>query len=175
MGALVGLDIAARSANVAGGTREPAGRMTDDEARITAAGGMEDDASDGAPNRISGAAGAEDSGARVVYLDGVAFILNRVTGLALVAYLYLHLMILSMLVRGPSAWDDFVDVALSPPFLALDVFLLTGVLIHGLNGIRVGLVGLGLVASRRRALLLAAVVIGAFVALAGALRIFAAE
>jgi succinate dehydrogenase / fumarate reductase cytochrome b subunit len=108
-------------------------------------------------------------------LGGLAFILNRLTGLGLVVYLYLHLMILSLLVQGPNAWDDFVDIALSPPFLALDVFLLTGMLIHGLNGIRVGLVGLGLVASRQKALFIAAMVIAAFVALVGALRIFGGE
>ncbi len=105
-------------------------------------------------------------------LGGLAFIINRLTGLGLVVYLYLHLVILSMLVQGPNAWDDFVDIALSPPFLTLDVLLLTGMLIHGLNGIRVGLVGLGLVASRQKALFIAVIVISAFVALVGALRIF---
>jgi len=108
-------------------------------------------------------------------LGGLAFILNRLTGIGLVVYLYLHLVILSMLVQGPNAWDTFVDIALSPPFLALDVVLLAGMLIHGLNGIRVGLVGLGLVASRQRALFVASMVIAAFVALVGALRIFGGE
>jgi succinate dehydrogenase / fumarate reductase cytochrome b subunit len=108
-------------------------------------------------------------------LGGLAFILNRLTGLGLVLYLYLHLMILSMLIQGPNAWDDFVDIALSPPFLALDVVLLTGMLFHGLNGIRVGLVGLGVVPNRQKALLVAALVIAALVAFVGALRIFAGE
>ena len=108
-------------------------------------------------------------------LGGIAFILNRLTGIGLVVYLYLHLMILSMLVQGPNAWDTFVDIALSPPFLALDVLLLTGMLIHGLNGIRVGLVGLGLVASRQKALFIALMVIAALIALGGALRIFGGE
>jgi succinate dehydrogenase / fumarate reductase, cytochrome b subunit len=108
-------------------------------------------------------------------LGGFAFILNRLTGLGLVLYLYLHLGILSILIQGPNAWDTFVDIALSPPFLALDVILLTGMLIHGLNGIRVGLVGLGLVASRQKALFVAAMVIAALVALVGALRIFGGE
>jgi succinate dehydrogenase / fumarate reductase, cytochrome b subunit len=108
-------------------------------------------------------------------LGGIAFILNRLTGMGLVLYLYLHLGILSILIQGPNAWDTFVDIALSPPFLALDVLLLTGMLIHGLNGIRVGLVGLGLVASRQKALFIAAMVIAALVALVGALRIFGGE
>lgn len=105
-------------------------------------------------------------------MGGLAFALNRITGLGLVLYLYLHLIILSTLVRGAGAWDQFVELALSPPFLALDVILLTGMLIHGLNGIRVGLVGLGLVASRQKAMLIAFMAIAALVALVGALRIF---
>jgi len=108
-------------------------------------------------------------------MGGLAFILNRLTGIGLVLYLYLHLVILSMLARGPEAWDQFVDIALSPPFLALDVLLLTGLLIHGLNGIRVGLVGLGFVASRQRAMFIALMVVAALVAIAGALRIFSGE
>lgn len=108
-------------------------------------------------------------------LGGLAFILNRLTGIGLVLYLYLHLVVLSMLVQGPNAWDTFVDIALSPPFLALDVILLTGMLFHGLNGIRVGLVGMGLVVSRQRALFVAALVITVFVAFIGTLRIFGGE
>jgi succinate dehydrogenase / fumarate reductase cytochrome b subunit len=106
-----------------------------------------------------------------VHLDGVSFVINRLAGLALVAYLYLHLLLLSMLVRGPDAWDDFVDLATSPPFLALDVLLLAGMLLHGLNGIRVALVGLGLVASRQKALLAGVLVIAALLAFVGALRV----
>jgi succinate dehydrogenase / fumarate reductase cytochrome b subunit len=125
------------------------------------------------PARRRGIAGWFDPRGR--RLGGLAFILNRITGIGLVVYLYLHLMILSILIQGPNAWDTFVDIALSPPFLALDVFLLTGMLIHGLNGIRVGLVGLGLVASRQKALFIALMVIAALVALVGALRIFGGE
>ena len=107
-------------------------------------------------------------------LGGIAFLVNRITGIGLVVYLYLHLVILALLAQGPTAWDTFIEVALSPPFLALDVILLAGILIHGLNGIRVGLVGLGLVASRQRALFVALMAIAALVALAGGLRIFTA-
>jgi succinate dehydrogenase / fumarate reductase cytochrome b subunit len=108
-------------------------------------------------------------------LGGIAFILNRLTGLGLVAYLYLHLVVLSMLAGGPDVWDEFVELVLSPPFLALDVLLLAGIVIHGLNGIRVGLVGLGLVASRQKAMFIALMAIGALVLLVGAIRIFTAE
>jgi len=91
-----------------------------------------------------------------VRLGGDAFLVNRAIGLGLVAYLYVHLLVLSMLVSGPDAWDGFIDLASSPPFLALDVILLAGLLIHALNGIRVVLIGIGLVARGQRARLMAA-------------------
>jgi succinate dehydrogenase / fumarate reductase cytochrome b subunit len=108
-------------------------------------------------------------------MGAFAFMLNRLTGLGLVLYLYLHLFVLSNLARGAEAWDGFVDLVLSPPFLALDVLLLAGMLIHGLNGIRVGLVGLGMVESRQKALFISLMVVAAIVLLAGALRIFSTE
>jgi succinate dehydrogenase / fumarate reductase cytochrome b subunit len=125
------------------------------------------------PARRRGFAGWFDPRGR--RLGGYAFILNRLTGLGLVLYLFMHLLILSLLVQGPNAWDTFVDIALSPPVLVFDVILLAGMLFHGLNGIRVGLVGLGLVVNRQKALFIAAFVIAAFVTFVGALRIFGGE
>jgi succinate dehydrogenase / fumarate reductase cytochrome b subunit len=68
-----------------------------------------------------------------------AYALNRITGIGLVVYMYLHLVILSMLLGGPGSWDAFVSLARSPYFLALDVILFAGALIHGLNGLRLAL------------------------------------
>jgi succinate dehydrogenase / fumarate reductase cytochrome b subunit len=72
-----------------------------------------------------------------------AFALNRLTGLGLTLYLFVHLAVLSLLVRGPEAWNQFVAIAKSPWFLLLDVVLIFGLLFHALNGIRVALVGMG--------------------------------
>lgn len=105
-------------------------------------------------------------------LGGLAFLLNRVTGLGVLLYLYLHLFILSTLVRGAESWDAFVSFALNPVVLVLDVILLAGLLIHGLNGIRVTLVGFGLVLNRQRAMFVALMVIAAVVLLVGTLRIY---
>jgi len=103
-------------------------------------------------------------------LGGWAFILNRVAGLGVLAYLYLHLIVLSQLAIGPSQWNAFVDLFLSPVFLSLDVLLLAGLLLHGLNGIRVALVGFGFVVSRQKALLVSFAIIGAIVLVIGSLR-----
>lgn len=93
-------------------------------------------------------------------LGGWAFVLNRLTGLALVVYLLIHLVILSLLLQGEAGWDEFIALARSPWFLALDVVLIFGILFHGLNGIRVTLVGLGIGVNRQRAMFWALTVIG---------------
>lgn len=91
-----------------------------------------------------------------VRLGGTAFLVNRAAALGLVAYLYLHLLMLSMLVRGPDAWDDFVDLASSPPFLVLDVILLAGLLVHAANGVRILAIGIRLAARGQRSRVAAA-------------------
>jgi succinate dehydrogenase / fumarate reductase cytochrome b subunit len=105
---------------------------------------------DGAPE-VAARRKADGPEAVDVRLGGLAFFVNRAAGLGLVAYLYLHLLMLSMLVRGPDAWDSFVDLSSSLPFLALDLVLLVGLLIHAVNGVRVVVIGLGLVARGQRA------------------------
>lgn len=84
---------------------------------------------------------------------GRALALHRVTGLVIVLYLYLHLGVLSMLLIGRSAWGSFLSLVTSKGFLALEVVLIATVLFHGLNGIRVALVGSGIAVSRERAML----------------------
>lgn len=105
-------------------------------------------------------------------LGGWAFALNRATGLGILVYLYLHLVVLSLLARGPEAWDGFILVVTNPLFLVLDIVLLFGLLAHGLNGIRVSLVGLGIVVDRQKALFVALFIMGFIVFLIGAVRIF---
>jgi len=104
-------------------------------------------------------------------LGGWAFALNRLSGLGVLLYLYLHLVILSQLARGPEAWGGFLAVATSPVVLTFDVVLLAGLLIHGLNGVRITLLGFGLVLSREKALYVALMMIAGIVLLAGAARI----
>ena len=100
-----------------------------------------------------------------------AFAVNRITGLGLVFYLYLHLGVLSMLLIGESSWNDFIELAITPAFLLLDVLLLFGLLFHGLNGIRVALVGTGVVPERQKALFWAFTVIGTLTLAWGGLHI----
>jgi succinate dehydrogenase / fumarate reductase cytochrome b subunit len=105
-------------------------------------------------------------------LGGLAFMVNRLSGLGVLLYLYLHLLILTQLARGPASWDAFVAIAGSPVVLAFDVLLLAGLLVHGLNGIRLALLGFGVVAGRGKALFVALMIGAVLVAGIAALRIF---
>ncbi|MGD8554702.1 MAG: hypothetical protein PVJ32_04635 [Anaerolineales bacterium] len=97
-----------------------------------------------------------------------AFALNRLTGLGLVLYLFIHLGVLSLLAQGESRWDAFIRLAKSPLFLALDVVLMFGILFHGLNGVRLSLVGLGVgVRQQRRMFWVLMAIGGAILAVAG--------
>jgi succinate dehydrogenase / fumarate reductase cytochrome b subunit len=80
--------------------------------------------------------------------------------LALVGYLYVHLAVLSLLVQGPASYDRFVDIVRSPVFLALDLVLIAGWLIHALNGLRLVVVGLGFGVRAQRTMLVGATVAG---------------
>ena len=88
-----------------------------------------------------------------------AFLANRVSALILVGYLYLHLGVLSMLVRGSDSWDSFLAIAGSRVFVAVDVVLFAAVVWHAANGVRVALVGTWIAVRRQRALLVGAVVV----------------
>jgi len=79
-----------------------------------------------------------------------AFVLNRLSGLLLVGYLLLHFAILSTLVWNPAGYDAFIRLAGTRPMLLLDTALGAVLLYHGINGLRIILVGLGIAPHRQR-------------------------
>lgn len=72
-----------------------------------------------------------------------AFIINRITGLALTFYLVLHLIVLNKLTQGPQAYDDFVVFAQLPIIKLGEILLIAAVVLHGLNGLRLTLLAFG--------------------------------
>jgi succinate dehydrogenase / fumarate reductase cytochrome b subunit len=96
--------------------------------------------------------------------DAWAFALNRLTGIVLVLYLFVHLVVLSLLARGPDAWDDFLSLVRSPLALGLEALLVALLLFHGLNGLRVILVELGIGARARKTLFGVLMVVAAIAA-----------
>lgn len=73
------------------------------------------------------------------YRGGVgmmAWLLHRVSGLALSAYLLLHIYDLRAAQTSAAAFDEALATFQSPFWKVMDLLLLLAVLFHGLNGIR---------------------------------------
>ena len=73
-----------------------------------------------------------------------AFILNRITALGLTLYLAMHLIVLGKLAQGPAAYDGFVELAHSPLVKFGEMLVISAAILHGLNGIRIGLTSFGI-------------------------------
>lgn len=73
-----------------------------------------------------------------------AFILNRLTALALTFYLGLHLIVLNKLTQGAQVYNDFVAFAQTPIIKAGEFILIAAVILHGLNGQRLTLLAFGI-------------------------------
>jgi len=69
-----------------------------------------------------------------------AWILHRMTGIALIGYLFLHVYSLSPLTEGEAAFNSKMQTFTTPPFMVLEWFLFAFVLFHSLNGIRIVIV-----------------------------------
>lgn len=102
-----------------------------------------------------------------------AYVVMRLSAAGLVLYLFLHLGILSQLAQGPAAWDGFVAIAKSPVILVLDVVLIVGMLAHGLNGLRLTLIGLGIGIPRHKTMLWVFLALTVLLSALSALAIFA--
>jgi succinate dehydrogenase / fumarate reductase cytochrome b subunit len=73
-----------------------------------------------------------------------AWVLFRISGLILVAYLFVHIVIVSQAqVSGPSVLNRLFKTFDSPILVFLDFMLVSAVLYHGLNGVRIILMDLG--------------------------------
>lgn len=105
-------------------------------------------------------------------ISTLAFALNRLTAIGLTIYLFLHLAVLSLLLRGPEGWNEFVRIAKSPLFLTLDVVLLFGVVYHMFNGIRVAMVGMGVAHRQQKGLFYGLVGIALVLFVVGAILIY---
>ncbi|RJQ06486.1 MAG: succinate dehydrogenase, cytochrome b556 subunit [Bacillota bacterium] len=97
-----------------------------------------------------------------------AWLLHRITGLLMVFYLFLHIIVISSVLWGTGSFDAVMDVLKKPVFAAGEMLLVSAVIYHGLNGIRVILFDVGIGIKNQKALFWAAfalAVVGFFWAL----------
>lgn len=78
-----------------------------------------------------------------------AYSMHRLSGIVLVAYLYLHLAVLSNLLRGQATFDQVIRSMSYGPFglfVVLDALLSLVIFYHGANGVRLMLneIGIGI-------------------------------
>ena len=69
-----------------------------------------------------------------------AWILHRISGIALIGYLFLHIWSVSPLSQGKAAFEHKMSLYSTKFFMFVEWFLFAFVLFHSLNGIRIVLV-----------------------------------
>ena len=67
----------------------------------------------------------------------ISFVVQRITGICLVFYLFLHIFVLSNAIRGGETFDNLIQSMSLPFFRALEIVLIFGVVFHMFNGIRI--------------------------------------
>jgi len=93
------------------------------------------------------------------------YMVNRLAGLGLTLYLFLHLFMLSKLIAGKEAFSEFIETAHTPVIVAGEFLVVFAVLLHGINGLRIASTSLGLGSGVQKVLL----IIAGVIALAGGL------
>jgi len=106
--------------------------------------------------------------------SGWAFILNRVTALGLTVYLYLHLIILGQLAKGPEGYDGFLALVRNPLAITGELIVVAGGILHGLNGIRIILTTFGVSVTRQKQLFYVMMAISLIAILIFGIRMFTA-
>ena len=76
------------------------------------------------------------------------FTLHRVTGLGLLLYFLMHVVVTSSRALGPASWDRVMGSVTGPLFLVGEYLVFLAFAFHGFNGLRLVLVELGLLTGR---------------------------
>ena len=99
----------------------------------------------------------------------LSFMLRRVTGVALVLYLLLHIWVIGSALTSPEAFDTRLNAVQTDFFKVLEIALLAAVIYHAFDGIRVLLMNWFKVTDKRKNLFYAVMVVSVLVGIAGGL------
>jgi succinate dehydrogenase / fumarate reductase cytochrome b subunit len=103
----------------------------------------------------------------------VAYVLHRISGIALLGYLFVHISTLRGLVQGEASFNEKMQLFTAPLFKLAEWLLFAFVLFHALNGVRIALLDLTQRGSRAHIALLRLVyVVGALAMLGMGVLIF---
>lgn len=100
----------------------------------------------------------------------IAWFIHRITGISLTLYIFLHIYVLSSL-RDPVRYEALMNTMRMPFVRFLEAGLLGLVIGHGMNGIRLTLIDMGISTKLQKPLFWVAFAIGALLFILGALQI----
>ena len=101
----------------------------------------------------------------------VSFLLRRITGIALVVYLLLHVWVLSSAITGEATFNERMAFLNSPAFKIGEIALLAAVFFHGFDGLRLLIINWFKVTDKRKSLFWTAFVMTAIMVIAGGIPI----
>lgn len=101
----------------------------------------------------------------------ISFLLRRITGVALVLYLFTHMWVIGSINSGPEAFNARLNLVQSTGFKIAEIALLAAVVYHAIDGIRLLLVHYFDVTEYRKSLFYAAFVVSALLVIAGGIPI----
>ena len=101
----------------------------------------------------------------------LSYALRRLTGVALVLYLFLHMWVIGSINQGPEVFDARLALVQTTFFKFLEIALLAAVVYHAFDGIRLLIVDWFSVTAYRRSAVIAAFLVAALLTIAGGLPI----
>jgi len=101
----------------------------------------------------------------------ISFLLRRVTGVALVLYLFAHMWVIGSANSGPAVFDARLALVQTPLFKLAEVALLAAVVYHAFDGIRLLIVHYLDVTEYRKSLFYAAFAVSVLLTIAGGIPI----
>jgi succinate dehydrogenase / fumarate reductase cytochrome b subunit len=99
----------------------------------------------------------------------LSFLLRRITGVALVLYLFLHIWVIGSALGGPEAFDARLALVQGPVFTVFEILLLAAIIYHAFDGIRLLIVNYLRVTEYRKSLLYAVLATSIIIFIAGAI------
>ena len=97
----------------------------------------------------------------------ISFLLRRISGVALVIYLAMHMWVIGSVNQGPEVFNARLNAVQTPIFKLFEVALLAAVVYHAFDGIRLLIVHYFDVTNKRESLFYAAIAIAAILTVVG--------
>ncbi|NCF66426.1 MAG: succinate dehydrogenase, cytochrome b556 subunit [Chloroflexi bacterium] len=101
----------------------------------------------------------------------ISFVLRRLTGVALVLYLFTHMWVIGSINQGPEVFNTRLNLVQTPFFKLAEIALLAAVVYHGLDGIRLLMVNWFKITEYRKSLFYAVLAVSVLIVIAGGIPI----